>query len=100
MIHDAWYVAALPEEIDEGLLSRRIVDIPVVVYRQANGRAAAMLDICPHRFAALSDGVLKDGNVQCPYPGLEFDGDGRCVHHPHGQEIGKAACRERVWKEV
>src|SRR3546814_7185564 len=64
MIHDAWYVAALPEEIAEGLLSRRIVDIPVVVYRQANGRAAAMLDICPHRFAELSDGVLKDGNVQ------------------------------------
>src|SRR3546814_6078086 len=59
-----------------------------------------MLDICPHRFAAVSDGVLKDGNVQCPYHGLEFDGDGRCVHNPHGQGTRTSALNVRTFPLV
>ena len=83
-IHNAWYVAALPHEVTTNLLARTILDHPLVLYRQENGEAAALLDICPHRFAPLSMGMLKDGHVQCPYHGLEFDGTGRCVLNPHG----------------
>jgi vanillate O-demethylase monooxygenase subunit len=83
-ILNAWYVVALPEEIDAAPVGRKVVDIPLVVYRQPDGTPAVLLDICPHRFAALSDGVVKGGHLQCPYHGLEFDGTGRCVHNPHG----------------
>lgn len=83
-IRNAWYVAALPEELGDRPLARTITGIPVVLYRQPDGTAAALLDLCPHRFAALSDGIVTDGRLQCPYHGLEFDGAGRCVHNPHG----------------
>ncbi len=84
-IANAWYVAALSEEVTEVLFSRTLLDTPILLYRQAqNGGVAALMDLCPHRFAPLSMGVLKDGHVQCPYHGLEFDRTGRCVHNPHG----------------
>lgn len=83
-IRNAWYVAALPGEVGEGLLARIILGEPVVLYRQPDGSPAALLDLCPHRFAPLSMGMIKDGNVQCPYHGLEFNGHGRCVLNPHG----------------
>ncbi len=90
-ILNAWYVAALPEELDGAPLARTVVGTPLVLYRQPDGIPAVLLDICPHRFAALSDGKIKDGNLQCPYHGLEFDGSGRCVHNPHGNGARPAA---------
>jgi vanillate O-demethylase monooxygenase subunit len=99
-IKNAWYVAALPEEIASGLLGRTVVGTPLVLYRQPDGTAAALLDICPHRFAALSDGAIKDGNVQCPYHGLEFDGSGRCAHNPHGNGARPASLDVRSFPLV
>jgi phenylpropionate dioxygenase-like ring-hydroxylating dioxygenase large terminal subunit len=99
-IRNAWYVAALPEELDAGLLSRTILDIPIVVFRQEDGSCAALMDLCPHRFAPLSMGVMKDGHVQCPYHGLEFDGSGRCVHNPHGNGARPAALKVQSFPVV
>lgn len=51
-----------------------------VFFRDNNGQAAALLDRCPHRFAPLSSGrVREDGRLACPYHGWHFDKDG------HGQ---------------
>ena len=68
-----------------------MVGTPLVLYRQPDRTPAALLDICPHRFAALSDGQIKDGNLQCPYHGLEFDGTGRCVRNLHSNGARPAA---------
>ncbi|HVR89835.1 MAG TPA: aromatic ring-hydroxylating dioxygenase subunit alpha [Novosphingobium sp.] len=99
-VRNAWYVAALPEEISEMPLPRTILDTPLALYRQPDGSAAALLDICPHRFAALSAGHLKDGHLQCPYHGLEFDGAGRCVHNPHGNGSRPASLNVRAFPIV
>lgn len=99
-VHNAWYVAALPEEIGGKPLGRTVLGTPLVLFRQPDGAAAALLDICPHRFAALSDGALKNGNLQCPYHGLEFDGAGRCVHNPHGTGARPAALDLRSFPVV
>ena len=61
-----------------------ILGEPVVIYRKADGAAAALSDRCPHRFAPLSMGKVCDGEVQCPYHGLRFDATGQCTHNPHG----------------
>lgn len=79
-----WYVAANSSEVQDKPLSRRILDTPIVLFRDAQGVASALLDICPHRLAPLSMGVMLDGHLQCPYHGLEFDGGGICVRNPHG----------------
>ena len=84
-LKNAWYVAAWSTEVEVGkLLSRRLLDEPVVIYRDLDGCARALTDRCPHRFAPLSMGRLVDGVLQCPYHGLRFDGSGDCVHNPHG----------------
>lgn len=94
-LRQAWYVAGFASELAAGqLLARSLLGEPIVFFRQPDGSPAALLDRCPHRFAPLSAGVLCDGGsaVQCPYHGLRFDGDGACVHNPHGNgAVPKAA---------
>jgi len=55
-----------------------IANHPYVLFRDGSGRAAALEDRCPHRFAPLSAGrVRKDGHLECPYHGWHFDAEGR-----------------------
>jgi phenylpropionate dioxygenase-like ring-hydroxylating dioxygenase large terminal subunit len=55
-----------------------IADHPYVLFRDGSGRAAALEDRCPHRYAPLSAGrVRKDGHLECPYHGWHFDAEGR-----------------------
>lgn len=68
------------------LLSSQLRGAPVRVelggaafalWRDASGRACAVLDRCPHRFAPLSAGrVRADGRLACGYHGWNFDADG------------------------
>jgi len=82
-LRNAWYQIAWSHEVEDKPLARTILDIPILVFRSA-GTLAAVLDRCPHRFAPLSAGKIKDGIVECAYHGLAFDGTGRCVRNPHG----------------
>lgn len=84
-IRNAWYVGLWSEELPVGkLVSQTILNEPIVFFRQEDGTPAAILDRCSHRFAQLSMGSLvRGGFVQCPYHGLEFDADGKCVANPH-----------------
>lgn len=82
---NTWYVAALSKEVDgEKLFKRRLLDIPVVIYRKADGSPVALHDRCPHRFAPLSMGRRLGDDVVCAYHGLRFDCSGKCNHNPHG----------------
>ncbi len=48
-----------------------------VMFRDARGTPAALFDRCPHRFAPLSKGrVREDGRLACGYHGWNFDGEG------------------------
>jgi len=85
-LRNAWYVAAWSDDLVDGqLLARTILKEPVVLYRTADGKVAALENRCPHRFSPLHMGQIVNGNaVQCPYHGLEFDPTGACVLNPHG----------------
>ncbi len=66
-------------------LSRRPVQVTVAdkayaLFRNQNGKACAVEDRCPHRFAPLSGGrVRPDGRIACPYHGWHFDGQGEGI---------------------
>jgi vanillate O-demethylase monooxygenase subunit len=78
-----WYVAAFASEIGEGkLLLRRLLDVPVVLYRTESGEAVALYDRCPHRGLPLSMGTQVGDRIRCGYHGMEFGADGRCAHIP------------------
>lgn len=81
---DAWYVAAWSSEVGEELFARRLLDIPVLIYRLPDGEAVAAMDMCPHRFAPLSLGIKTATGVECRYHGLHFDRNGICTHNPSG----------------
>ena len=95
-VQNAWYVAAMSREIAGEPLARTVLDTPLALFRAADGSAAAILDICPHRFAPFSMGKIVNGRLQCPYHGLEFQGDGRCGHNPHGKGATPSALRVRA----
>ena len=59
-VRNAWYVAAWPEEIDDGPLGRRIMNEPIVLYRDANGDVGALEDRCCHRGAPLTHGEVME----------------------------------------
>jgi len=48
------------------------------LFRDGSGKAAALADMCPHRNAPLSAGVVRpDGRLACPYHGWNFDAEGK-----------------------
>ena len=75
---DAWFVACSSEELRRRPLARTVQGVPLVLFRSADGRAAALLDRCPHRNVPLSAGRVDGGELQCAYHGWRFDADGRC----------------------
>jgi phenylpropionate dioxygenase-like ring-hydroxylating dioxygenase large terminal subunit len=77
-ILDAWYAACRSESLgDKHPLPRMVVGLPLVLFRDKSGRAAALLDRCPHRNVPLSLGSVHDGELKCGYHGWRFDCDGR-----------------------
>ncbi len=91
-ILDAWYVAGWPHEIADGqLLARTLCGQPLVLFRAADGRAAALEDRCCHRQLPLSRGRLEQGTLRCGYHGLRFDAAGACIECPMQDFIPAAA---------
>lgn len=97
-LKNTWYVAAWSDEIADGkLFNRKILNEPIVFFRKQNGQISAIGDRCPHRFASLHLGTLEDDCVSCPYHGLTFSSDGKCVHNPHGDGTIPRAAQVRSY---
>ena len=94
-LKNVWYMAGWADELaaNDTKLARRICDVPILLFLNADGTPAAVEDRCPHRFAPLSLGKLQEGSVTCLYHGLRFAGDGRCVYNPHGPITNSMAVR-------
>src|SRR3954471_9647808 len=78
-----WYVACQSADLSDRPLARNVLGVPLVLFRGQDGKAAALLDRCPHRNVPLSLGrVVAGGRLECAYHGWQFEGDGRCAHIP------------------
>jgi phenylpropionate dioxygenase-like ring-hydroxylating dioxygenase large terminal subunit len=88
-VQKGWHVIAGARELkDAKPLGLRRFGEDWVLWRDAKGAPVAMQDRCPHRAAKLSLGKVQDGEIQCPYHAIRFDGRGACTHVP---ELGRAA---------
>lgn len=88
-----FYVACLAEELADRPLARVIAGVPLVLFR-SQGRAAALIDRCPHRNVPLSLGrVVEGGRLECAYHGWQFDCDGVCQKIPGLTDEAKARDR-------
>jgi phenylpropionate dioxygenase-like ring-hydroxylating dioxygenase large terminal subunit len=77
-----WYIACESRELKGRPLARTVLGKRLALFRDANGRASAVLDSCPHRNMALTGGKVTAQGLQCPYHGWTWDGEGRCAHLP------------------
>ncbi|HEY7808277.1 MAG TPA: aromatic ring-hydroxylating dioxygenase subunit alpha [Croceibacterium sp.] len=78
-----WTIVGLARDLPrDALLPMRIAGERVVLFRNAAGKASALIDRCPHRGVALSLGKLRDGILECPFHGWRFDGNGANCHVP------------------
>jgi phenylpropionate dioxygenase-like ring-hydroxylating dioxygenase large terminal subunit len=78
-----WYVACQSADLRDRPLARSVLGVPLVLFRGEGGKAAALLDRCPHRNVPLSLGrVVAGGRLECAYHGWQFDNGGRCALIP------------------
>jgi phenylpropionate dioxygenase-like ring-hydroxylating dioxygenase large terminal subunit len=77
-----WTPVALSAEVKGKPRGVTLAGERVVLFRSAQG-VHALLDRCPHRGVALSLGkVTRDGCLECPFHGWQFEGSGACAHVP------------------
>lgn len=106
-----WYIACRSKQLAGRPLARTILGAPLVLFRDAHGRAAALIDRCPHRNAPLSAGRVDGSHLACPYHGWRFDGLGVCravpglygpAEHPARDAAAYPTCEQDgfVWVRV
>ena len=83
-----WYPVILGEELKDEPVKVRMLGQNFVVFRDSEGNPNTLHDICIHRGASLSEGLIKKDCIQCPYHGWQFDGKGECKKIP---SLGKDA---------
>ncbi len=89
---NAWYAAAYDVEVGRTLFARTVCNQALVLYRKADGTAAALEDACWHRRLPLSLGRLEGDEVVCGYHGLVYNAEGLCTHMPSQETINPSAC--------
>jgi len=68
-----------------------------VLWRDDQGKAHCLHDVCSHRGGKLSKGEIRNNCVQCPYHGWRFQGGGDCEYIPSlGKDNQKFPQRTRI----
>jgi phenylpropionate dioxygenase-like ring-hydroxylating dioxygenase large terminal subunit len=83
LIRNQWYIVMESGELKSKTVGARRLGENLVFYRSRDGKAVCMSDLCAHRGASLALGELKGHDrIMCPFHGLEYAPDGRCVKIP------------------
>jgi phenylpropionate dioxygenase-like ring-hydroxylating dioxygenase large terminal subunit len=83
-----WHPVAWAHELAAGPRPTTLLGERLVLWRDDEGVARCLGDVCPHRGTALSLGTVAGGCLVCPYHGWAFDTDGACVSIP---QLARAA---------
>ena len=84
-----WYAVMPMGALAEGPRPVTLLGERLAVFRDGDGRPAALQDRCCHRSAQLSRGHVDGGALQCGYHGWTFDRTGRCVRIPQARDPGR-----------
>lgn len=92
IVRNRWYIAAFSTEISRDPIERKLLGLPVALYRKESGDPVAMYGLCPHRYYPLAKGKLQGDSIVCGYHGFVFDADGKCSEIP-SQGTGAGFCQ-------
>ncbi len=98
MLWGYWYPALPSYRVRGRRLERAmLLEVPLVIGRNAAGKPFALRDVCPHRAFPLSFGRFDGATVECAYHGWQFDAHtGQCRHIPSLTADSKLKC-ERIY---
>ncbi|MDP6437884.1 MAG: Rieske 2Fe-2S domain-containing protein [Gammaproteobacteria bacterium] len=99
MYTNVWYVAGLSEHLADEPVKVTMLGADFVLFRDSDGKANCISNVCPHRGSSLANGTLyKDGTLACPFHGWRFNGSGECTLIPsrRDHEVEVLAPRART----
>ena len=99
MYTNVWYVAGLSKSLTDAPVKVTMLGADFVLFRDADGEAQCISNVCPHRGSSLAEGTLyKDGTLACPFHGWRFSGSGACTLIPsrRDHEVEVIAPRART----
>lgn len=82
MLDQHWYPVASSVELKNNPLAISLFNKRIVLFRDENKKVVALLDLCPHRNAPLSLGIVREGQLQCAYHGWTFGAEGKIKSIP------------------
>jgi len=94
MLINFWYPLARSEKLGITPLKVRALRHDFVLFRDSQGQARCLADICVHRNGSLAAGRVQKDCIECPYHGWRYDGQGACRRIPtlpDGAEIPAGA---------
>lgn len=97
MFINFWYAAADSQAVTDKPLHVRMLGHDFVLFRDPDGGAHCLSNICTHRGASLAHGKVKGAAIECPYHGWQFRGsDGICTRIPSLGKDAKIPARAKV----
>jgi phenylpropionate dioxygenase-like ring-hydroxylating dioxygenase large terminal subunit len=82
-IREAWYFALPGDRLKPGrTVAKTMLGEPLLLGRDRDGKAFALLDICPHRGIPLRYGRFDGAEIECCYHGWRFGTSGACTAIP------------------
>jgi phenylpropionate dioxygenase-like ring-hydroxylating dioxygenase large terminal subunit len=82
MIPDRWYPILESSKLRKRPVGVKRLGRKLVLWRDDDGRVVAMPGACPHRGAALEQGRIQDGELECPWHGFRYRSNGACTSMP------------------
>jgi len=95
-----WFCVGYPDEFTDKPRPLYYWGRHLVGWRDETGEAHVMDAFCPHLGAHLAyGGTVREGELQCPFHGWRYDGDGTCTNIPYSQRTNRKA-RLRTYPTV
>jgi phenylpropionate dioxygenase-like ring-hydroxylating dioxygenase large terminal subunit len=96
MFINFWYVAEESRNVTDQPVHVRMLGQDFVLFRDTDGAAHCLSNVCIHRGGSLGHGKLKGDCVECPYHGWRFDGAGICRRIPSLGSDTKPPARAKI----
>lgn len=78
-----WYPVSFSKHLSKDTpVGLHLLGDPIAIFRDSNGRACCVADVCAHRSAPLSIGRMTDGELECKYHGWRYNSEGKVTHIP------------------
>ena len=96
MLINLWYVAEWSKDVTREPKKVKMLGQKFVLFRDEEGKAHCLSDVCLHRGGSLGGGWTNGNCVVCPYHGWRYNGDGSVAYIPSEGDDFKVPKRARI----